>query len=113
MRLESVIYRYYLQSFKTRKTLTTFKIKFSTMNKLILATVLCFTTLFFTNCDKNDDPAPPPPPTKTELITKSSWKFSSAKASGIDVTAQIPACFKDNTITFVASGTGTISEGAV
>ena len=82
------------------------------MNKLILATVLCFTTLLFTNCDKNDDP-PPPPPTKTELITKSSWKFSSAKASGIDVTAQIPACFKDNTITFVASGgTGTISEGA-
>ena len=93
--------------------MTTFNAKFSTMNKLILATVLCFTTLFFTNCDKNDDPAPPPPPTKTELITKSSWKFSSAKAAGIDVTAQIPACFKDNTITFVASGgTGTISEGA-
>jgi len=83
------------------------------MNKLILATVLCFTTLFFTNCDKNDDPPAPPPPTKTELITKSSWKFSSAKAGGFDVTAQIPACFKDNTITFVATGTGTISEGAV
>ena len=84
------------------------------MNKLILATVLCFTTLFFTNCDKNDDPPAPPTPTKTELITKSSWKFSSAKAGGIDVTAQIPACFKDNTITFVASGgTGTISEGAI
>ena len=83
------------------------------MNKLILATVLCFTTLFFTNCDKNDDPAPPPPPTKTELITKSSWKFSSAKAGGFDVTAQIPACFKDNTIAFVSTGTGTISEGAV
>ena len=83
------------------------------MNKLILATVLCFTTLFFTNCDKNDDPPTPPPPTKTELITKSSWKFSSAKAGGFDVTAQIPACFKDNTITFVATGTGTISEGAV
>jgi len=83
------------------------------MNKLILATVLCFTTLFFTNCDKNDDPPAPPPPTNTELITKSSWKFSSAKAGGFDVTAQIPACFKDNTITFVASGgTGTISEGA-
>ena len=83
------------------------------MNKLILASVFCFTALFFTNCDKNDDPPAPPTPTKTELITKSSWKFSSAKAGGIDVTAQIPACFKDNTITFVASGgTGTISEGA-
>ncbi len=83
------------------------------MNKLILASVFCFTALFFTNCDKNDDPPTPPPPTKTELITKSSWKFSSAKAGGFDVTAQIPACFKDNTITFVSTGTGTISEGAV
>ena len=83
------------------------------MNKLILALVFCFTALFFTNCDKNDDPPTPPPPTKTELITKSSWKFSSAKAGGFDVTAQIPACFKDNTITFVSTGTGTISEGAV
>ncbi len=91
--------------------MTTFNAKFSTMNKLILATVFCFTALFFTNCNKNDTPAPPPP-TKTELITKSSWKFSSAKAGGTDVTAQIPACFKDNTMTFVASGTGTISEGA-
>jgi hypothetical protein len=81
------------------------------MNKLILATVFCFTTLLFTNCNKNDTPAPAQP-TKTELITKSSWKFSSAKAGGIDVTAQIPACFKDNTMTFVTGGTGTISEGA-
>ena len=76
------------------------------MNKLILAIVLCFTALFFTNCDKNDNP----PPSNTDYITKSSWKFSSAKASGIDVTAQVPACFKDNTITFVANGTGTINE---
>ena len=77
------------------------------MNKLILATVLCFTTLFFTNCNKNDNP----PPSNTDYITKSSWKFSSAKAGGTDVTAQVPACFKDNTILFVANGTGTISEG--
>ena len=78
------------------------------MNKLILSTVLCFTALFFTNCDKNDNP----PPSNTDYITKSSWKFSSAKAGGIDVTAQVPACFKDNTITFFANGSGTISEGA-
>jgi hypothetical protein len=77
------------------------------MNKLILAAVLCFTTLFFTNCDKNDNP----PPSNTDYITKSSWKFSSAKAGGADVTGQVPACFKDNTILFVANGTGTISEG--
>ena len=78
------------------------------MNKLILVTVLCFTTLFFTNCNKNDNP----PPSNTDYITKSSWKFSSANASGTDVTAQVPACFKDNTMLFVANGTGTINEGA-
>jgi hypothetical protein len=77
------------------------------MNKLILFTALCLSTLLFTNCDKNDNP----PPSNTDHITKSSWKFSSAKAGGIDVTAQVPACFKDNTILFVANGTGTISEG--
>ena len=78
------------------------------MNKLILVTVLCFTTMFFTNCNKNDNP----PPSPTDYLTKSSWKFSSAKAGGIDVTAQVPACFKDNTILFVANGSGTITEGA-
>ena len=78
------------------------------MNKLILLAVVCFTALSFSSCDKNDDP----PPSNTDYITKSSWKFSSAKASGVDVTAQVPACFKDNTMIFVANGTGTISEGA-
>ena len=78
------------------------------MNKLVLFTAVCITTLFFSSCDKNDNP----PPSNTDHITKSSWKFSSAKAGGFDVTAQVPACFKDNTIVFVANGTGTISEGA-
>jgi len=78
------------------------------MNKLILLAVACFTALSFSSCDKNDNP----PPTNTDYITKSSWKFSSAKASGVDVTAQVPTCFKDNTILFVANGTGTINEGA-
>src|SRR4030095_9755878 len=79
------------------------------MNKLVLFAALCFTTLLFTNCDKNDNP----PPSNTDYITKSSWKFSSAKAGGTDVTALFPACFKDNTMLFVANGSGTISEGAI
>ena len=78
------------------------------MNKLVLATALCFAGLFLTNCDKNDNP----PPSNTDYITKSSWKFSSAKAGGTDVTALVPACFKDNTMLFVANGTGTINENA-
>ena len=82
------------------------------MNKLILATVFCFTALFFTNCDKNDDPPPAPQPTKTELITKSSWKFSTAFAGSTDVSS-VPqlACFKDNIITFSANLSGNINEG--
>jgi hypothetical protein len=78
------------------------------MNKLILFAALCFSALLFNSCDKTDEA----PPTNTDYITKSSWKFSSAKAGGFDVTAQVPACFKDNTMTFAINGTGTISEGA-
>jgi len=94
--------------------LTIFNAKFSTMNKLILATVFCFTALLFTSCDKNETPAPPPPPTKTELITKASWKFSTAFAGSTDVSsAPQLACFKDNIITFSASLTGSINEGTI
>ena len=78
------------------------------MNKLILFAALSLTTLIFTNCNKNDNP----PPSNTDYVTKSPWKFSSAKAGGIDVTAQVPACFKDNIMVFVANGTGTINEGS-
>lgn len=78
------------------------------MNKLSLFTAICFISLVFTSCDKNDNP----PPSNTDYITKSSWKFSSASAGGTPVTALVPACFKDNTMLFVANGSGTISEGA-
>jgi Lipocalin-like domain len=78
------------------------------MNKLILLAALCFSIFSFTSCDKNDNP----PPSPTDHLTKASWKFSSAKAGGIDVTAQVPACFKDNTISFAINGSGTITEGA-
>ena len=78
------------------------------MNKIVLLAALCFSTVLFSSCDKTDEA----PPTNTDYITKSSWKFSSAKAGGIDVTSQVPACFKDNTITFAINGTGTITEGA-
>ena len=78
------------------------------MNNLVLFAALCFSTVLFSSCDKTDEA----PPTNTDYITKSSWKFSSAKAGGFDVTSQVPACFKDNTITFAINGTGTITEGA-
>lgn len=49
--------------------------------------------------------------TKTELITQSSWKFDHATASGFgDISAQIPACYKDNVVVFASNGTGTVDE---
>ena len=49
--------------------------------------------------------------TKTELITQSSWKLDHATAVGFgDITAQIPACYKDNVVAFVSNGTGTVDE---
>lgn len=63
-------------------------------------------------CDKNDDDDPKPK-TKTELITASNWKFSSATVAGFgDVSAFLQGCQKDNTALFVTGGTGTIDEGA-
>lgn len=79
------------------------------MNKLILFAVFSFTTLFFASCDKTDEA----PPTNSDYITKSSWKFSTAKAGGTDVTANVPACFKDNTMLFAINGTGTINESTI
>ena len=59
--------------------------------------------------------APLPIKTKTELLTTGSWKFSSATASGTDISNQNPpfsACKKDNVLTFSANGTGNVNEGA-
>ncbi len=80
--------------------------------RLLWATIMAFTLLGVTGCDKNDDPDPVPPKTKTELITASSWRFSSATVGGTDVSSSLQACQKDNTILFAAAGTGTLDEGA-
>ena len=81
------------------------------MNKLILF-IICALSFSLNSCDKDDTPAVKP---KTELLTQSSWKFKAATANGSDVSNQNPPfapCRKDNIITFVISGTGTVSEGA-
>jgi hypothetical protein len=81
------------------------------MNRLLTlaAGILATLILMSGNCDKNDNPAP----SNTDYLTRSPWKFSKATASGIDISAQIPACFKDNSISFAINGTGTISEGTL
>lgn len=78
------------------------------MNKLLLSATLFFTGLLFSNCNKNDNP----PPSNTDYIIKAAWKFDKATSNGVDVSAFIQSCYKDNTMTFVANGNGTFDEGA-
>jgi len=53
--------------------------------------------------------------TKTYYITRNTWKFQSATASGFgDVSSFLQACQKDNILTFAGTagtGTGTLDEG--
>ena len=64
--------------------------------------------LIFSGCNKDDDPVPK---TKTELITAAIWKFGAATVGGTDVSASLPACQKDNLMTFISTGTGSVDEG--
>lgn len=49
--------------------------------------------------------------TKTYYLAKASWKFSTATANGINVSAALQACQKDNILTFQINGNGTMDEG--
>jgi len=79
------------------------------MKKIIFISLLSCSLLFImVSCQKDSDK----PKTKTELLTMASWKFSSATALGIDVSAALQSCQKDNIYTFATGGTGTADEGA-
>jgi hypothetical protein len=78
-------------------------ILFATVS-LLLVTVV--------GCSKDDDgDQTPAPKTKTELLTKATWKFSDAKVNGFSVASFLDDCETDNTATFVAGGNGTANEG--
>jgi len=48
---------------------------------------------------------------KTYYISQSTWRFSGATVGGVDASAFVQACQKDNILTFAAAGTGTLNEG--
>jgi Lipocalin-like domain len=83
------------------------------MKKQIASLIVCSLTILFLlpACQKDDNNNPPTPKTKTQLISQSSWKFSTATVSGANASGYLQACQKDNIYTFVAAGTGTIDEG--
>ena len=84
------------------------------MKQLVLAVLACALAFSFTACKKSKTQ------TKTDLITKSAWKFDNAALDmNRDGTADAPVppgflqtCDTDNTITFNADGTGIADEGA-
>lgn len=72
---------------------------------LKITIILISVALVFQACKKSSK-------SKTELLTQSAWKFKSATANGMDASLYLDECQKDNTITFVSSGTGNVDEGA-
>ncbi len=77
---------------------------------LVIALML-FTFFSLSSCKKDQTTAP----SKSENISRSSWKFSSATAVGIGDISNNPAisCIKDDAITFQSNGNGTITEGSI
>jgi len=64
--------------------------------------------LSLSGCQKNDDPVPK---TRTELITATTWRFGAATVGGTDVSSQLQTCQKDNVMTFISTGSGSVDEG--
>ena len=87
--------------------------KSNNMKKQIASLLVCSLAILFLipACQKDDD-NPPASKTKTQLITQSTWKFSTATVGGADASGYLQACQKDNIYTFIAAGTGTADEGA-
>jgi hypothetical protein len=79
---------------------------------LSLTTFVAFTLLIVTGCGKEDEPAVVVK-TKTELITKSSWGFDKAMSGSADVSGSVPACYKDNIVTFTSATNGTVTNTVV
>lgn len=73
--------------------------------------VLALLSILFFACKKSSDNNNNTPKSKTDLITASLWRFDNAKLAGVDVSGYFDDCEKDNTVTFVSNGTGTIDEG--
>ncbi|MBL0130356.1 MAG: lipocalin family protein [Chitinophagaceae bacterium] len=71
--------------------------------------LLTFSSLLFYSCSNKD--TTPAPKTKTQLLTQSTWKFKGATVGGADFSGSLQACQKDNLLTFVSTGTGTLDEG--
>lgn len=79
--------------------------------QIVLLTTVFFAAIFtLSSCQKDDNL--PVLKTKTQLITQSPWKYSSAVRDGVNLDPFLQTCQKDNITTLAAAGTGTTDEGA-
>ncbi len=87
------------------------------MKKLTFAlAALVALTLMVSSCKKDKDnptPSTPAPQTKTQILTSHSWIAKSMVSNNVDFYPFMPACEKDNFLTFKANGTSTYDEGAL
>jgi hypothetical protein len=83
--------------------------------------LLTLALFFLISCGKDKDDDQPAQPTKTDLVTKSAWKYESGgidqdKNGTVDINFStlgiLQPCILDNTATFTANGSGTTDEGA-
>ncbi len=84
------------------------------MKKQILQLFIttCFIIFISTSCNKDDNNTTPAK-TKTQLITQGSWSFDKAFSGGTDISGSVPACYKDNVVTFTSSTNGTVQNTVV
>ena len=81
--------------------------------------ILAIFTFVFVGCDKDDSSSPgTTTPSNTTILTQQSWTFNNAGLDpnkdgtiDTDVSSQVPACLKDNSVTFASNGNGTVDEG--
>lgn len=79
---------------------------------LQLLAFACFTSFISMSCNKDDNNTTPAK-TKTQLIMQGSWSFDKAFSGSTDISSSVPACYKDNVVTFTSSTNGTVQNTVV
>jgi Lipocalin-like domain len=72
----------------------------------LFSIVVIAVIFFFPSCQEDDNL--PVIKTKTQLITSGAWSFDKAFQGTVDISAQVPICYKDNIVSFTSSTNGTV-----
>ena len=79
---------------------------------VLFSTVFIAINFLLSSCQQDDNLVLK---TKTQLATQGSWSFEKATTGSpaTDISASIPACYKDNVVTFSASMSGAVQNTIV